>query len=124
MVNDRIRELRKLLGLSVREFAKRIGISRGYLSDIENGKVIPPDRILLLISHTFGISYEWLKEGKGEMWEKKEVPEWLKEFVENAKDKDIQALQAFIQMLKEVPEEEKDLLLMMLKKLAGSSQKG
>jgi len=57
------------------------------------------------------------------MWEKKEEPYWLKEFMQNAKDKDIEALRAFVEMLKEVPEEEKDLLLLMLKKLAGSSQK-
>ena len=57
-----------MLNLSQEEFAKKLGISRGYLANIEKGLRTPPDRILRLISHTFGVSYEWLKYGKGEMW--------------------------------------------------------
>jgi len=124
-IGQRIRHLRKSIGLSAKEFAKRIGISRSYLTDIENDRVKPPDRILQLISHTFGVSYEWLKYGKGEMWEKggEEVPVWFREFMKKASDKDVRIVQALIEMLEEVPEEEKDLLFMMLKKLAGSSRK-
>jgi len=59
------------------------------------------------------------------MWEKggEEVPVWFREFMKEASDKDVRIVQALIEMLKEVPEEEKDLLFMMLKKLAGSSRK-
>ena len=72
---ERIRSLRKQLNLNQQEFAKRIGIARAYLSELESGKKKCPDRILRLISHTFGVSYEWLKEGKGEMWERRERDE-------------------------------------------------
>ena len=41
----------------------------------ESGQTEPNDKTLRLIAHTFGVSYEWLKEGKGEMWEKKEEDE-------------------------------------------------
>ncbi len=123
-IPKRIQLVRKLLNLSQEEFAKKLGISRGYLANIEKGLRTPPDRILKLISKEFGVSYEWLKEGKGEIWEKKEEPpEWLKEFMKEASDEDIEIVRALIEMLKEVPEEEKDLLLMMLKKLAGSSRR-
>lgn len=35
-------------GLSLREFAGRVGISPGYLSDLENEKVAPPSETVIL----------------------------------------------------------------------------
>ncbi len=123
-VNERVRLLRKMLGLSQKEFAQRLGKSLRAIQKWEAKERNIPDSALRLISQTFGVSYEWLKEGKGEIWEKKEEPpEWLKEFMKEASDEDIEIVRALIEMLKEVPEEEKPLLKMMLKKLAGSSRK-
>jgi transcriptional regulator with XRE-family HTH domain len=46
------------------EFAKRIGVSQGYLSHLERGeKEIGPE-ILLRISRECGKSIEWLLTGK------------------------------------------------------------
>jgi len=67
-VGERIKQLRELLGLTQTEFASRIGITYKMLGLYERGKYEPPEKVLKLISSTFGISYEWLKEGKGEMW--------------------------------------------------------
>ena len=121
---DRLKLLRTLLGLSQAEMARKLGIARSRLSELEAGKTKPRDSILRLISHTFGVSYRWLKEGEGEMWERKEEPPvWLKEFLEGADEKELKILKALIDMLKEVPDEEKDLLFLMLKKLAGASRK-
>ena len=39
---SRIRQLRTERGISLREFADRVGIDFTYLSKIENGKVDPP----------------------------------------------------------------------------------
>ncbi len=71
-VGERIKQLRELLGLTQTEFASRIGITYKMLGLYERGKYEPPEKVLKLISSTFGVSYEWLKEGKGEMWERKD----------------------------------------------------
>jgi repressor LexA len=71
-VGERIKQLRELLGLTQTEFASRIGLTYKMLGLYERGKYEPSEKVLKLISSTFGISYEWLKEGKGEMWEKRE----------------------------------------------------
>ena len=71
-IGERIKLLREQLRMKQQEFSKKIGISRSYLAELEKNKYEPPDRILRLISHTFGVSYRWLKEGEGEMWESKE----------------------------------------------------
>jgi repressor LexA len=71
-IHERLKYLRKTLGLSQEEFGESIGKSLRTIQYWEAGTVQIPDTALKLISSTFGVSYEWLKEGKGEMWERKE----------------------------------------------------
>ena len=67
-VGKRIREFRKLKGLTVQEFAKLIGISQGSLSDIENEKTKPSaDTISSLVRNT-DINPTWLLTGEGPMF--------------------------------------------------------
>ena len=67
-VNDRIRELRNTLQMSQAEFAKAIFISNGYIADLENANRKVNDRVIHLISLTFGVSGAWLKSGQGSMF--------------------------------------------------------
>jgi phage repressor protein C with HTH and peptisase S24 domain len=62
----RVKQLREILGLTQTEFASRIGLTYKMLGLYERGKYEPSEKVLKLISSTFGVSYEWLKEGKGE----------------------------------------------------------
>ena len=43
-----LKETRMIAGLTLREFAGRINISPGYLSDLENEKVAPPSETVIL----------------------------------------------------------------------------
>lgn len=52
---------------SQEKFASMTGISRPMLATYELDKVIPSDSYLMLISKTFGINYQWLKTGEGQM---------------------------------------------------------
>lgn len=63
-----IKELRKITGLNGTNFANNIGITQGYLSDIENCKQAPSKTLLLAISFIYNTSIEWLKTGRGEMF--------------------------------------------------------
>ena len=72
---ERLRALREELGLSQKEFAERLGKGIATIQRWESGQTVPNDKTLRLISHTFGVSYKWLKEGKGEMWERRERDE-------------------------------------------------
>ena len=44
----KLRELRIKRGVGLRELARRIGKSPGYLSDVENGRVPPPSETVIL----------------------------------------------------------------------------
>jgi transcriptional regulator with XRE-family HTH domain len=67
-INQRIKQIRLALKLSQAKFAKDILISNGYIASIEleNRKV--NDRIVKLICTVYGVSEDWLKTGKGEMF--------------------------------------------------------
>jgi transcriptional regulator with XRE-family HTH domain len=69
-ISKRIRQLRKALNLSQVEFAKAIFISNGYIAELECEHRRVNDRIIHLISLTFGVSEKWLKNGEGAMFYK------------------------------------------------------
>jgi transcriptional regulator with XRE-family HTH domain len=61
--NARIRQARKTLKISQKDFAKSICISNTYLADVENESRKSNDRIIKLVSMVYGVSEKWLKEG-------------------------------------------------------------
>ena len=67
-IAKRLKQLRKTLDMSQVEFAKAIYISNGYIAELECGHRKINDRIIHLISLTFGVSEKWLKSGVGEMF--------------------------------------------------------
>jgi len=67
-LNERIKELRKNLGLTQAEFGRRIGIVQGHLTGIESGKKSVTQKTLKVICATYGVSEEWLKTGNGEIF--------------------------------------------------------
>ena len=67
-VNERIKQLRTTLKMSQAEFAKAIFISNGYIADMEIGNKKVNDRIIRLLSMTFGVNEPWLKHGEGSMY--------------------------------------------------------
>jgi len=69
-INKRIKEARKSLNMSQKDFAAAISISNTYLAGVENESRKANDRLVKLCSMVFGISEKWLKEGKGEMFYK------------------------------------------------------
>ncbi|MCL2244734.1 MAG: helix-turn-helix transcriptional regulator [Treponema sp.] len=65
---DRIRQIRKALGLKQGEFAKQIGLTQTAMSMIELEKVALTDKNIKLICATFAVDETWLRTGKGEMF--------------------------------------------------------
>ena len=65
---DRIRLVRKTLGLNQVEFAKRIGLTQTALSMIEIERTTLTEKNIKLICATFAIDEDWLRTGTGEMF--------------------------------------------------------
>jgi transcriptional regulator with XRE-family HTH domain len=65
---ERIKEIRKKLKLSQVEFSERIFVSKSFYGDIEIGKKKVNDRIIFIVSKQFNVNVEWIKTGKGKMF--------------------------------------------------------
>ena len=65
-MKDRIKKIRRILGLTQQEFADRIGIKRNTIANYETGRNDPVDSVVSLICREFGVSEEWLRYGTGE----------------------------------------------------------
>lgn len=65
-MNERIKQIRRELGLTQQEFADRIGLKQNSIALIEGGKRNISDQAVLSICREYGINEEWLRTGKGE----------------------------------------------------------
>jgi HTH-type transcriptional regulator, competence development regulator len=55
---DKLRDLRKLKGFTIRELADRSGVSAAYISQLENGnRGIPSPEVLMKLSEGLNTSY-------------------------------------------------------------------
>ena len=66
--NERVRELRKTLGLTLEKFGERLGVKKNAISAIENGRNSLTDQMTKAICREFGVDYIWLTTGDGEMF--------------------------------------------------------
>lgn len=57
-MKNKLRSLRRKKGYTQTEFAKKIGISRTHLSNIEHGKAEPSGNIILKIGNALGVKVE------------------------------------------------------------------
>lgn len=62
-MNNRIVQLRKSREWTQDEFAEKMGISKNYVSLIENGKKKPSDRLVSDICREFNVNEDWLRDG-------------------------------------------------------------
>lgn len=67
-INERIRILRKQLGLTQRDFGTRIGLKHGTISWMEKDGNSIIDQNKRIICDKFHISMHWLETGEGDMY--------------------------------------------------------
>ena len=67
-IGNRIKKLRKTLGLSQQEFAERIGVKGGSISLYEIDAREPSERNKAGILKEFNVNPVWLDTGEGEMF--------------------------------------------------------
>lgn len=65
-MNERIKELRKLLNLTQREFANKIGMQTNTIAVYEMGVRKPKSSTISIICHEFNVNEEWLLNGIGD----------------------------------------------------------
>jgi len=66
-VSNRLRQLRKELGLTQEAMSKMLGIGKSALSMIETGRAELTERNRQALKHTCGVNPDWLETGRGNM---------------------------------------------------------
>ena len=79
-MNERIKAVRLALGISQEEFGKRLGVTRGAITNIELNKVKPKPLFVDLICREFNVNEDWLKNGAEPMFLQRSRNEELSAF--------------------------------------------
>jgi len=124
-MHDRIKEVRKYLGLSQQEFADRLSISRSNLGNIETGAISVTSRVIEAICREYNVNEVWLRHGEGDMFRKLTREQEISKFVGAALTDETESFRKrFLTMLSRLNTEEWMVLEKMALELAGEAKKG
>lgn len=108
---ERIKMLRKSLGLTQQEFADKIGVKRGAIANYEIGRNDPTDSVVSLICREFYCSEQWLRTGEGDMFPPRNKNEQIVDFMTGLmKQPDNSAAKCFIESISHLTPDEWSLL--------------
>lgn len=68
VLGERLKQLRKELGLTQSAFAERIGSVQNTVTGYESGRRNPSAPVVSLICREFSVNERWLRTGEGEMF--------------------------------------------------------
>ncbi len=66
---ERVKEIRKALGLTLDKFGEKLGVTKQTVSRIENGVNNLTDQMALAICREYNVNYDYLMTGDGEMFD-------------------------------------------------------
>lgn len=110
---ERIREIRKELGLTLEKFGEKLGVKKNSISQLENGKNSLTDQMTKSICREYNVSYDYLMNGEGEMFD--DLPQTVLD--ELCAQYDLDDLDRnLVEMYLEMPEQVRDYLKQEIRK--------
>jgi transcriptional regulator with XRE-family HTH domain len=73
-INQRVVKIRKKMGCTQEKFAEPLKLSRSFQGGIEKNHRKINDRLIKMICLTYSVREEWIKTGKGEMFDQGKDP--------------------------------------------------
>ncbi|WP_251447812.1 helix-turn-helix domain-containing protein [Vermiculatibacterium agrestimuris] len=117
-MNERIKKLRKALGLTQAEFGSRISMKQNTIALIEGGRNTS-NQTIFAICREFGVSESWLRTGEGEMFSPTSRDQEITAFVDRALAGQPDSFKRrFVSMLSRLNEDGWELLEKMASELA------
>ncbi len=95
-MNERIKKLRKALGLTQQDFARKLKLTRSTIANYETRQSEPIDAVISLICQEFNVSEAWLRTGEGDMFVDLSRNDELSAFFADLLDSDDEFKQRFI----------------------------
>lgn len=110
---ERVKEIRKALGLTLDKFGEKVGVKKQTVSRIENGVNNVTDQMVLSICREFNVNYDYLINGEGEMFD--DLPQTVLD--ELCAQYDLDDLdRTLVEMYIEMPEQVRDYLKQEIRK--------
>ena len=110
-ISERIKEIRKKLGLKQSEFGEAIGVKEATITSWETGTRKPSDTAITAICSKFGINEEWLRDGVGDMETKFTRDEEIAKYIGSVLKSDSKDFQRrFLRALSKLSESEWEMI--------------
>lgn len=122
-MNERVKQLRKTLDLTMEKFGDRLGVKKNSISQIESGKNSLTEQMIKSICREFDVDEEWLRNGTGSMFIERTRDEEIAKFIGTIQSVDDDSfMKKFISMLAKLDESEWKLLEKMALKLTKENE--
>ena len=126
-MNERLKQLRKALEMTMDEFGRLIGISKSGVSEIEQGRRNVTEQHLIMLSNTTPkgkiINIDWIRTGKGEMFYDGTEYDFVAHFTASLmKEKPDSFKNRFVKALSEISEDDWKTIEDFAKKLSVTKQ--
>ena len=122
-MNERVKQLRKTLDLTMEKFGDRLGVKKNSISQIESGKNSLTEQMIKSICREFDVDEEWLRNGTGSMFIERTRDEEIANFIGTIQSVDDDSfMKKFISMLAKLDESEWKLLEKMALRLTKENE--
>lgn len=82
-MNERVKEIRKTLNMSMEQFGNALGVSKAAISRIESGAVALTDQNLKAICREFHVRPEWLRDGEEPIFAERDQNDLINEYIDD-----------------------------------------
>ena len=82
-MNERLKQLRTVLGLSQEAFGETVGVTKAAINRIKSGINSLSDRMILSIVTQHNVYERWLRTGEGDMFIELSKDEQIEDFIGN-----------------------------------------
>ena len=115
-MKDRVLKVRKEAGLNQEDFAKKINLTKNYISLIETVNRVPSDRTISDICREFHVNEEWLRNETPPMY--KEAKKKLETYLGQISKGNDDFIEDLIEVYMELDTTSKEALRTLAKKMA------
>lgn len=123
-MKNRIKSLRKNLNMNQTDFGSKIGLKQTTIAGYETGSREPNDAVILSICKEFNVNENWLRNGVGEMFNKRTKDQKIADFIGDIFLEEEESFKRrFVSMLADMDEDQWALLAKMANALLAENKK-
>lgn len=121
-MNERMKQIRKNAGLSMRAYAECIGVTASSVAKLETGENNPSEQTIRAICQEFNVNRRWLETGEGDPYVPAQPSDALAEQVAEIMKGESPMAQAIVVSMLRMPREWWDAWAAEIQKVADAKK--